>query len=113
MFTPTSSWQTLAEAPAPARLDSRLSPPFAPVGRSFAADLLHARGEVGDREPADLPPPRPLLSVRQVAELLGVSRASVYKLVERGELAHVRISNAIRVRPVDLERWLEGRVCGG
>jgi len=53
------------------------------------------------------------LSVRQVAELLGVSRASVYKLVERGELACVRVSNAIRVRPVDLERWLEGRVGGG
>ncbi len=54
--------------------------------------------------------PRPLLSVRQAAELLGVSRASVYKLVERGELPCVRISNAIRVRLLDLERWLAEQV---
>ncbi|MBI1946385.1 MAG: helix-turn-helix domain-containing protein [Deltaproteobacteria bacterium] len=32
-----------------------------------------------------------------MAELLGVSRATVYKIVERGGLGHVRVSNAIRV----------------
>jgi excisionase family DNA binding protein len=38
-----------------------------------------------------------LLSVRQVAKRLNVSTATVYKLCERGELMHLRVSNAIRV----------------
>ena len=48
-----------------------------------------------------------LLNVRRFAELLGVSTATVYHLVERGELAHVRVSNAIRVSPADLAAYLE------
>ena len=43
-----------------------------------------------------------LLSVREVAARLGVSTATVYKLCERGELPHVRVSNAIRIAPADL-----------
>ncbi|MCC6810909.1 MAG: helix-turn-helix domain-containing protein [Deltaproteobacteria bacterium] len=39
----------------------------------------------------------PLLSVREVAAVLGVSTATVYALIERGEIVHVRVSNAIRV----------------
>ena len=39
----------------------------------------------------------PLLSVREVAAVLGVSTATVYVLIERGEIVHVRVSNAIRV----------------
>ena len=41
--------------------------------------------------------PEPLLSVRQVARRLGVSTATVYKLCSRGELAHVRVLNALRI----------------
>ncbi|OGQ86528.1 MAG: hypothetical protein A2289_19150, partial [Deltaproteobacteria bacterium RIFOXYA12_FULL_58_15] len=37
-----------------------------------------------------------LLTVREVASLLRVCTATVYSLCERGELAHVRLSNAIR-----------------
>lgn len=48
-----------------------------------------------------------LLTVREVAERLAVSTRAVYKLVERGELAHVRISNAIRVAPADLVAFVE------
>jgi excisionase family DNA binding protein len=38
-----------------------------------------------------------LMSVREVARALRVCTATVYDIVERGELAHVRVSNAIRV----------------
>jgi excisionase family DNA binding protein len=52
-----------------------------------------------------------LLSVRQVAEALGVCTAVVYKLVERGELRHVRVSNAIRVAPGDLADYAARTPC--
>jgi len=42
------------------------------------------------------------LSVRQAAEQLGVSTATVYKLAEEGKLPHIRVSNAIRILPADL-----------
>ncbi len=47
-----------------------------------------------------------LLSVREVAARLGASTAIVYRFYELGEFAHVRISNAYRVRPPDLERFI-------
>jgi excisionase family DNA binding protein len=47
-----------------------------------------------------------LLSVRQVAERLGVCTATVYTLCERNELAHVRVLNAIRIAPADLARFV-------
>lgn len=44
-----------------------------------------------------------LLSVREVAARLGVCTSTVYKLCNGGRLAHVRVSNAIRVEPSALE----------
>jgi excisionase family DNA binding protein len=37
------------------------------------------------------------LTVREVATRLKVSTATVYAMVERGELEHVRVSNSIRI----------------
>ena len=50
-----------------------------------------------------------LLTVRDVAATLGVCAATVYRLVAEGQLAHVRVLNAIRVAPRDLEAFVEGR----
>ena len=47
-----------------------------------------------------------LFSVRQVAQLLGMSTATVYRLCERGDLQHFRISNAIRVSADDLSAFV-------
>jgi excisionase family DNA binding protein len=41
-----------------------------------------------------------------VAGLLGVSTATVYRLCEEARLRHVRVGNAIRVRPADLETFV-------
>jgi excisionase family DNA binding protein len=49
-----------------------------------------------------------LLTVRDVAERLAVSTATVYALCERGELPHLRVSNAIRIRPDDLKAFIAG-----
>jgi excisionase family DNA binding protein len=38
-----------------------------------------------------------LLTVREVAVILRVCTATVYSMVERGELEHARVSNSIRV----------------
>lgn len=38
-----------------------------------------------------------MLTVRQAAAVLKVSTWTVYTMVQRGELEHVRVSNAIRV----------------
>jgi excisionase family DNA binding protein len=43
-----------------------------------------------------------LLTVREVAAHLRVSTRTVYTLCEEGKLAHVRVTNAIRIEPVDL-----------
>ena len=48
-----------------------------------------------------------LLSVRKVAQLLSVSTAIVYRLCERGELPHLRVSHTIRVHIVDVAVYLE------
>jgi len=44
-----------------------------------------------------------LLTVREAAARLGVSTSTVYKLCAQGRLAHVRISNAVRLSPRELE----------
>ncbi len=53
--------------------------------------------------------PEKLLTVREVAERLRVCRATVYAMVERGELPNVRVSNAVRFHPADLAAFMAQR----
>jgi excisionase family DNA binding protein len=48
-----------------------------------------------------------LLSVKEVAERLGLSTASVYGLCADRRLAHVRILNVIRIAPRDLSSFID------
>jgi excisionase family DNA binding protein len=50
-----------------------------------------------------------LLTVREVAKLLRVCTATVYKWVASGILPHIRIMNVIRVRPIALRLLLTER----
>ena len=51
-----------------------------------------------------------LLTVRQVAAQLQVSRNKVYAAIRRGELRAVSLSaRSMRVRPVDLQAYLQRR----
>ena len=45
-----------------------------------------------------------LLTVRQVAEVLGVSRQTAYSAIQRGDLPSLTLNGRIRVRRVDLAR---------
>ena len=40
----------------------------------------------------------------------GGPRVEVYQLCEDGQLPHVRITNSIRIRPDDLQDFIESRV---
>jgi excisionase family DNA binding protein len=61
--------------------------------RSFATNLL--------------PPIEQLLTVRQVAAMLGVCTATVYSWAASGALPHIRIVNVIRVRRADVTLFLD------
>ena len=74
----------------------------ASLSKDFAGSLLDGMppdSEVGRSV-------RSLLSVRQVAKLLGVCPATVYRLCEQRKLPHFRVLNAIRIDPRDLKKFL-------
>ncbi len=55
-----------------------------------------------------------LLTVKEVATLLGVCRATIYSMGERGDLSHLRLGSLIRFRPEALllvlapyARWMK------
>ena len=51
---------------------------------------------------------RPLLTIGQVASVLGVSLKTMRRLVARG-FPHIRFGRVLRFDPVDVQRWLEAR----
>ena len=53
--------------------------------------------------------PLEALTVKEVAEILHVSRPTVEKHIKTGELPSVQIGRCRRVRRVDLQSFLEGR----
>ena len=48
-----------------------------------------------------------LLKAKEVAEILQISRAMAYTLMQRGEIPTVRIGKARRVRPEDLILYIK------
>ena len=53
-----------------------------------------------------------LLTVAQVADLLGVSPKTVYAWVGQGRLSCVRLPGRLRFDPGELASWLEARKGG-
>ncbi len=49
----------------------------------------------------------PLLKAADVARILNISTQLVYRLLQRGEIAVVRINTAVRVRPTDLQAYID------
>lgn len=72
-----------------------------------AAALLEQEGRGPEGVPA--PPGRPpaALTVRAVAEALGVHDNTVRRAIAEGRLPCIRIGRAIRIRVADVERFLE------
>jgi len=51
-----------------------------------------------------------LLKSEEVAQILNISRSMAYLLMERGDIPTVHISRAVRVRPKDLEQYIQGNI---
>lgn len=48
-----------------------------------------------------------MLKAPQVAEILNISRAFAYKLINQGDIPSVKIGKSVRVRQEDLEAFIE------
>jgi len=55
----------------------------------------------GSDRPADL------LTIADVARLLGVSRGSVYSLMRNGELSPIRVGQRARFEPADIRAFID------
>jgi excisionase family DNA binding protein len=51
----------------------------------------------------------PLVSVTHAAARMGVSRATAYRLVTKGELPAVKVGAQLRIDPVELHEYIYGR----
>jgi excisionase family DNA binding protein len=61
------------------------------------------------KDHADLPPR--LLTASQVAEVLQISKSMAYQMIARREIPSIRIGRSVRVRPIDLNAFIEAQVC--
>ena len=50
-----------------------------------------------------------LLTVNEVADLLRVSRMTVYRLIKEGDLAALRVGRSYRLREDDVDEYLSER----
>lgn len=51
-----------------------------------------------------------LLNAEEVAEIMNVSKVMVYKLMQMGKIKCVKINSSRRVRPEDLEEYIERNI---
>jgi excisionase family DNA binding protein len=51
-----------------------------------------------------------LLRADEVSEILSVSLAFAYRLIQNGEIPSVRMGSAVRVRPEDLTAYIEANL---
>ena len=101
-FEPATPWSRRAECRS-----ARVAPGHL---ASYPVDKTGVDGDAGSHTVAPLPPVETpfgafvvrdavgqLLTVREVAALLRVSRATIYRLVQTGALPTLRVSNSIRI----------------
>lgn len=85
---PGEGSQPLANIRVGAGVDGTRLPEFAGFSSPLGTPVVQRTpGQVGCR----------YLSVREVAAVLGVSRATIYRQVEEGRMSHVRVSSTIRI----------------
>lgn len=63
-----------------------------------------------DPPEADIEKPIRLLKVSDVARMTQVSPSQVYTMIQEGSLPAVRFGTALRVRPEDLQKFIEDNI---
>ena len=48
-----------------------------------------------------------LISIAEFCETFGVSRSTVYRLAQRGEIPFVHVGRAVRIRAQDADSWCD------
>ena len=48
-----------------------------------------------------------LMTANEVAITLRIGQSTVYQLIQRGDLPCVRIGRSVRIRPTDLDKFIE------
>lgn len=48
-----------------------------------------------------------LIGPEEVAALCGLSRKAVYRAIDRGELPASKLCSRLRIRPDDVDRWID------
>jgi len=48
-----------------------------------------------------------IMTIPEVARYLKLSKSKVYYLVQIGEIPHLKLGRNVRVRDVDLKKWME------
>jgi len=54
-----------------------------------------------------------LVTVPAAAEMCAISRSKMYQLVAAGEIPVARFGRCARIRRVDLEEWIAGKLDSG
>ncbi len=49
----------------------------------------------------------PILTVRQVAEYLQLSKSKIYYMIQRQTIPSIRLGKNVRIRQSDLVKWLD------
>lgn len=47
-----------------------------------------------------------IMTVEDAADILGVSKMTVYRLIESGDIPHLRVGRSYRIRGDDFDRYL-------
>lgn len=50
-----------------------------------------------------------LLTVNEVADVLGVSRGQVYRLIATSGLPAIRVGSVLRFSPAEVNHWMDKR----
>jgi hypothetical protein len=83
-------------------------PPAVAKAAPRVTGLVHSQGTEEEEAGTDGGVPQPI-PASKLAGQLGVCTATVPALCAREALSHVRVLNALRVVPGDLEAFIEGR----
>jgi hypothetical protein len=58
-------------------------------------------------ENLEITSPERLFKASDVARILNISRPLAYRLMQQGNIPVIRINHAVRVRPIDLEEFIQ------